>query len=124
MATLDKLKIKYFDDMVKLEQDKQRIIKLEPPKKETQEITKWFNEPPKAKPLFNPYNRLLYRCGCCEVKVKRRGMLCQSCYAMDDCKSCSNGYNQEGACGNCMRVSDHTYIKQRQDLENGYKGHY
>jgi len=119
---LDELKIKYFNDMVKLEEDKQRIIKME--KDKPMDIKDFFGGPPKAKPLFNPYNRLLYRCGCCEVTVKKKGMLCRGCYEMDDCKSCSNGYNQEGGCGNCMRVSDHTYIKQRQDLDNGYKSKY
>jgi len=110
MATLDKLKIKYFDDMVKLEQDKQRIIKME--EKKGMEIRDFF-----------PYARL-YRCGCCEVKVRRAGMLCRGCYEMDDCKSCSNGYNQEGSCENCKRVSKHTYIKERQTLDEEYDKYY
>ena len=107
MTTLDELKIKYFNDMIKLEKDKTRIIKMEE----------------KKKILFNPYDRL-YRCGCCEVKVRRAGTLCRGCYEMDDCKSCSNGYNQEGSCENCKRVSKHTYIKERRTLDEKYDRYY
>ena len=84
MSTLDELKIKYFNDMIKLEQDKTRIIKLEQMEKRKpkkgMEIRDFFGGPPK----FNPYPKkkvVTYECVCCDNIVEREGVFCNQ----DDC---------------------------------------
>lgn len=71
MSKLDELKIKYFNDMVKLEQDKQRIIKME--EKKGKDIRDFFGGPPK----FNPYQK---------KKVVTRE--CMNCYIYNDTDKC------------------------------------
>ena len=78
MTTLDELKIKYFNDMIKLEQDKKRIIKME--EKKGMEIRDFFGGPPK----FNPYQK---------KKV-----------VTYECMSCYNGYNNTDKCPACISL--------------------